>query len=116
MWRVEIGRGIEGLERGGFQTLWERQIKHSNMLGTINWPRPVASSDYISMNMLSSFFITVGITMILLGLVLIAEAISDKGRQGCVNGWHTIAKSCVRFTKFFGKSRSRTIRVTRFTQ
>lgn len=74
MLRVEIRQSIKGLEMGGFQNLWDRQLTQSSRLRAMKWPSLRVASPYISTNTLSPFFITVGITLALVGLVFIAEA------------------------------------------
>lgn len=75
--RFEIGESIRGLEQGGFNILWRQQYKYNIRMSAMKWPQLRVASPYISINTLLPFFYTVGITMILFGVVLIAEAKLD---------------------------------------
>lgn len=76
MLRVEIGQCIKGLDQGGFSNLWMRQIRNFYNLKAIKWPSMKVASPYISTNTLASFSSTVGIILILLWTIFIAELLS----------------------------------------
>ncbi|OXA42522.1 hypothetical protein Fcan01_22918 [Folsomia candida] len=106
MLRVEIGQTINALDRGGFPNLWNRQLMHLARLQAMKFPKLREASPYISMNMLSSFCYTVGITMILLGVLYLAEIMSDEVIReivwGCLKRFvtFTIIYVCIGFSKF----------------
>lgn len=73
MLRFEIGQSIKGLERGGFKTLWEQQYNHFSWLKAMKWASMRVASPYISANTWSPFFSVVGVTLVLLRFLFVAE-------------------------------------------
>ncbi|OXA41580.1 hypothetical protein Fcan01_23764 [Folsomia candida] len=74
--RFEIGQTIEALARGGYPTLWERQLKHFHKLKSSRWQSLKEASPYISINTLSPFFNTMGITIIAFAVIYLLEIVS----------------------------------------
>lgn len=79
--RVEISQNIKALDQGGLKNLWDREIMHFVRLKAMQLAPMRVASPYISTNTLSSFFYVSGISLILFGIIFIAEAtIYEKGR------------------------------------
>lgn len=94
--RDEIGRSVKALEMGGFQKLWQRQINQLIMLKASNWSTLKVASSYITTNTLSPFFNIVGITIVLLWVILIAELMSDQAVRDRVRYLVTLVRISVR--------------------
>ncbi|OXA42339.1 hypothetical protein Fcan01_22696 [Folsomia candida] len=105
MLRVEIGYRIKALDQGRFPNLWDGEIMHFVTLKAMQLTPMRVASPYISTNTLSSFFYVSGISLILFGVLFIAEAtICEKGRVRWRSGMRNLSvKSFTRsgFLKFY---------------
>ncbi|OXA45875.1 hypothetical protein Fcan01_19221 [Folsomia candida] len=77
MLRHEIGHSIKGLDQGGFSKLWDREIKHLIHLKAARLSKLRLESPYITINMLSSFFKAVGLSVLLLAAVAMVEVVLE---------------------------------------
>lgn len=85
------------LDQGGFQSVWDREIRHFLKLKAMKWPEMKAPSDYISMNTLWPFFKIVGIALMFVFIIGILEVVWPGGKM-----W-TLFKLRLRDTLTVGK-------------
>ncbi|OXA41000.1 hypothetical protein Fcan01_24212 [Folsomia candida] len=79
--RFEIAQSIKMLDQGGFQSVWDREIRHFLKLKAMKWPEMKAPSDYISMNTLWPFFKIVGIALMFVFIIGILEVVWPGGKM-----------------------------------
>lgn len=80
--RAEIAKSIRDLYLGGFSNLWKRELENLYKLKAMQLSPMRLASPYISPNTLSPFFYTIGIILVLLGVIILAEILSDETIRG----------------------------------